>query len=72
MAFSSGGVQEFIQPGMGAVVDGISVRQVEQVMRKIMQGSLKVDKSILLERANEFTSKTQIHIWEEIMLNNLG
>ena len=54
-AFNSGGVAEFVQPGMGGVVDSFNPADLAQLMRDIMSGTLPVSSSTSSEHAAQFT-----------------
>jgi glycosyltransferase involved in cell wall biosynthesis len=67
IAFNSGGVNEFVLEGMGAIVDSWNICDLINEMNKLMSGAIKIDTDIIKERATEFcVSKQMIH-WQNII-----
>lgn len=54
-AFNSGGVAEFVQPGMGGVVDSFNPVDLARLMRAIMSGTLPVSAEVSKTHASNFT-----------------
>ena len=54
-AFNSGGVSEFIQPGMGGVVDSFNPVDLASLMQDIMSGTLAVSAAVSKTHAAGFT-----------------
>ena len=54
-AFNSGGVSEFVQPGMGGVVDSFNPTDLANLMRDIMSGALPVSATASKAHASDFT-----------------
>lgn len=54
-AFNSGGVAEFVQPGMGGVVDSFNPADLASLMRTIMSGTLPVSAAASIRHAATFT-----------------
>jgi len=67
VAFPSGGVCEFIEEGMGFVTDDISVKQMVQAMREVMNGQIAVNPVKSKERAGQFNVKKGYENWIEII-----
>jgi L-malate glycosyltransferase len=67
VAFDSGGVREFVQEGMGTVIDSWRIADFVQAMRNIMEGRTYINPQKLRERALEFDVKTQIPKLEQIL-----
>lgn len=70
VAFDSGGVNEFLKEGMGAVVDLANVEQLVQAMQNVANNETGFDRNISIARANEFDAEKQAKLWQNIMLNN--
>jgi L-malate glycosyltransferase len=58
-AFNSGGVTEFLQPGMGGVVYSFNPADLATLMRQIMTNGLPLSADASKTRAAEFTMKRQ-------------
>lgn len=58
-AFNSGGVAEFVQPGMGGVVDSFNPVDLARLMESIRLGTLTTSPSISRNRAAEFSMTRQ-------------
>jgi L-malate glycosyltransferase len=58
-AFNSGGVKEFLLPGMGGVVDSFDPADLAALMRQLMAGSLPVSAAVSKARAAEFSMTRQ-------------
>ncbi|MEZ0608860.1 glycosyltransferase family 4 protein [Fibrella sp. WM1] len=54
-AFDSGGVTEFVQPGMGGVVASFNPADLARLMRDIMDGSLPVSAATSQAHASQFS-----------------
>ena len=66
VAFDSGGVREFVQRGMGVVVESWNVADLVEAMRAVMKGDILVDQNILKKRASEFDVSAQVRHLEEL------
>ncbi|WP_435355241.1 glycosyltransferase family 4 protein [Emticicia sp. SJ17W-69] len=66
VGYNSGGISEFIQEGMGGVVDSFNPKDLSELMLKIQNQSIKIDKEKLKNRALEFDIKNQIGRWDNI------
>jgi L-malate glycosyltransferase len=69
-AFNSGGVSEFLQPGMGGVVNGLNPRELASLMQQIMAGKLPVAAAVSKARAAEFTMTRQADDFCRIVYEN--
>lgn len=58
-AFNSGGVSEFLQPGMGAFVDSFNPADLARLMTAIMNGTVPVSKAISQAHAATFSMSRQ-------------
>ncbi len=72
VAFNSGGVKEFVQPGMGLVVDSWNVEDLAAAMLRVMDGQVAIDRDVLVARALEFDAAAQTRKWETMMLTHFG
>lgn len=67
VAFPSGGVSEFIEEGMGLVTNDISISQMVDAMRKVMEGTLVTDSAKSKDRARQFNVENGYQNWAEII-----
>lgn len=67
VSFNSGGVSEFVQEGMGVVIDSWNVEDMIEAMEKVMKGEVFLDKSVSKKRAAEFDYRLQVKHWENLM-----
>ena len=67
VGFESGGVAEFVVEGMGKVVPAFDVALMAESMQQIMTKQLKIDASVLRNRALEFDVKTQAKKWQKLI-----
>ncbi len=67
VAFNSGGPSEFVLEGMGEVVPCFDIPKMADSMKKIMDGTTKIDTNILKKRALDFDVKNQIENWQQII-----
>jgi glycosyltransferase involved in cell wall biosynthesis len=67
VAFDSGGVREFVQGGMGVVVESWNVADLVEAMSAVRKGEIRVDQNILKERASEFDVSAQVRHLEELL-----
>lgn len=72
VAFNSGGVREFVQPGMGIVVDSWRVEDLAAAMLRVMDGGVDINRDVLVARALEFDAAAQTRKWETMMLTHFG
>lgn len=72
VAFNSGGVREFVQPGMGLVVESGSVDDLAAAMLRVMDGREPIRRDVLVARALEFDAAAQTRHWENMMLAHFG
>jgi glycosyltransferase involved in cell wall biosynthesis len=69
-AFQSGGVREFVQQGMGGIVQNFDITALVDVMTQWKQGLLPTDATISKARASQFDALVQLKNWEKIMTTN--
>jgi L-malate glycosyltransferase len=72
VSFDSGGVKEFVRPGMGAVIDSWNTSDLAGAMAALMRGETPFDPSVARARAAEFDAPAQARRWEEIMRDYFG
>jgi glycosyltransferase involved in cell wall biosynthesis len=66
VGFNSGGISEFVQAGMGGVVDSFNPKDLSELMSKIQNNEIEINKENLKNRALEFDLKNQISKWDTI------
>jgi glycosyltransferase involved in cell wall biosynthesis len=66
-SFPSGGVVEFIEDGMGLTTDDISVKQLVNAMRNIMDGQVAIIPQKSIERARQFSIDNGYAEWLKIV-----
>lgn len=47
VGFNSGGIVEFVQPGMGEFVEGFNPRELADAMKRVMSGQTPIDVNVL-------------------------
>jgi glycosyltransferase involved in cell wall biosynthesis len=67
VAFDSGGVREFVQDGMGTVIDSWNVADLVEAMRAVMNKQIPIDRDILENRAREFDVSIQVQHLEVLL-----
>lgn len=67
VSFDSGGVREFVQPGMGVVITSRNSSDLAQAMIQIMTGEISCDPDILREQAERFDASLQARLWHQMM-----
>jgi glycosyltransferase involved in cell wall biosynthesis len=67
VAFQSGGVAEFVQPGMGEVVDSWNLPDLVAAMRRVMNRQTPFDPSVARRRAAEFDVSQQLPRWDALL-----
>ena len=65
--FNSGGISEFLQEGMGAVVPAFDIAGLAENMQKIATGQLRINKAKLRQRALEFDVNRQLVNWQKLL-----
>ena len=70
VSFPSGGVSEFVQPGMGHVTEDISVNQMVKAMRGMMEGEILVDAAKSIEVASQFNVENGYQEWIRLIDKN--
>ena len=70
VSFPSGGASEFVQEGMGIVTEDISVKQLVNAMRSIMNGQLITDSTKSMEVASKFNVENGYNNWIELIDKN--
>lgn len=63
IGFNSGGIAEFVQEGMGKVIEGFEVEKMAAAMYQVMDGTYKPNPHKLKERAKEFLIEGQSAKW---------
>ena len=66
VGYNSGGISEFLQEGMGGVVESFNPKDLSELMLRVQNNSIKIDKEKLKNRALEFDIKNQIVQWDNI------
>lgn len=67
IAFNSGGVSEFVIPGMGEIIEEFSERQIIAAMKRLKNGQIIFDPEISKKRANEFSASRQFKKWKNLL-----
>jgi len=67
VSFNSGGVVEFVRPGMGAVVNSWNVADLAEEMRKLMHGQTMFDENTLEASVLEYTAEAQVAKFEKML-----
>lgn len=70
VGFNAGGIEEIMQDGMGALVEGMNIPELVDKMKAIQNGTLPFDKEKLKSRSLDFDKTNQIENWQRI-INNL-
>lgn len=71
VSFNSGGVREFVQPGMGTVIDSWNVSDLAAAMIEVMQGRISFEPQKAKERAARFDVTAKVQHWQEILHRHL-
>jgi L-malate glycosyltransferase len=66
VGYNSGGISEFVQAGMGGIVDSFNPKDLSELMLKIQNNEIAINKENLKNRALEFDLKNQISRWDNI------
>lgn len=69
-SFNSGGVAEFLQEGMGIVVDSFNPKDLANAIIQIQEKKINIDKDVLKNRALTFDIKNQIDKWVKFFNEN--
>lgn len=64
--FNSGGISEFVIDGMGGFVNSFNPKDLAELMQKIQNNTISIDKNILKNRALTFDLQNQISKWDNI------
>jgi glycosyltransferase involved in cell wall biosynthesis len=67
VSFPSGGVAEFVLPGMGQVVNSWNLPDLVSAMRAVSDGSLPCQPDASRQRAAQFDVSTILPTWEALM-----
>jgi L-malate glycosyltransferase len=67
VGFNSGGISEFVQPGMGQVVPAFDIPLLAKTMQQVMSGEITIDKQKLRARALEFDVNQQLAHWQKLL-----
>ncbi len=66
VGYNSGGISEFVQDGMGGCVSSFYPKDLAQLMTKIQEKNIIIDKEKLRNRALMFDIEAQIDKWNNI------
>ncbi|MDZ7935668.1 MAG: glycosyltransferase family 4 protein [Emticicia sp.] len=66
VGYNSGGISEFVQDGMGKSIDSFNPKDLAEAMIEVQNGTLKIDKEKLKNRALTFDIQNQISKWDLI------
>jgi len=69
VSFASGGVQEFMQSGMGFVIDTFNPSDLSVAMKIVVDESDCFDKNTLISRAQEFDAARIALLWTELLMS---
>lgn len=69
VSFNSGGVKEFVQRGMGSVIDSWNIEDMAAEMKKLMHGQIEVDADALRKGAAHYTVGAQMGLLEKLLLS---
>lgn len=72
VAFNSGGVSEFVKPGMGRVVDSWNLADLADAMISVMTGKIEIDRNSLRRQAEKLDVSVQVERWEGILRKYVG
>ena len=67
ISFNSGGVSEFVEDGMGKVIDSCNVKELCRTMQELMNGKINIDRQKTIEKAKKFDIKIKVKEWEELL-----
>lgn len=67
VGFNSGGISEFVQPGMGEVAPAFDIPKLAEIMQRVMDGTIVIDKNVLRERALTFDVHRQLDNWQKLL-----
>ncbi|MDX6443617.1 MAG: hypothetical protein QOH71_691 [Blastocatellia bacterium] len=67
VSFDSGGVTEFVKPGMGVVIGSWDPADLTQAMIKVMTGEIPCDPNTSRTQAEKFDASIQARRWQEVM-----
>ena len=67
VSFNSGGVKEFVLPGMGMVIDSWGPQDLTQAMMGIMRGEIAFDPELARSQAKKFDAPLQAKQWQGVM-----
>ena len=71
-SFNSGGIKEFVLPGMGTVVDSWNISDLARAMLKIMNRETDFEPQVARERAQQFDAPLQVRHWENVIQKYFG
>jgi L-malate glycosyltransferase len=64
VGFNSGGISEFVLPGMGQWVNSFAPEDLAQLMQQVESGQLPIDRDLLRQRALQYDVKNQLPLWD--------
>ena len=65
VSFNSGGIKEFIEDGMGIVVESVDVSELVDAMYMVMKKEVYLDKGLAMRRASQFDARSQVQLWQD-------
>lgn len=66
-SFNSGGIKEFVQDGMGIVVNSWNLTDLSQVMLRTMNRAIDFQPQVAQARAREYDAQLQVRHWESMI-----
>jgi glycosyltransferase involved in cell wall biosynthesis len=68
VSFASGGVEEFMKPGMGFVIETYNPFDMSVAMKRVMDESDCINRETLISRAAEFDAVRMASLWTELLM----
>lgn len=72
IAFNSGGVNEFVEDGMGAIIPNFDIDMLCLAMQEVMDGKKLFDKQKSINRAISFDVRVKAKDWEKLIEQIMG
>lgn len=72
VSFNSGGVKEFLKPGMGVLVDSWNSTDLMAAMVKVMNGEIHIDRMMLRKEAEMLDFRVQSEKWKRLIEKYFG
>jgi len=67
ISFNSGGVSEFVEEGMGKVINSCNVNDLCNTMQELMDGKIYINQNKSIEKAKRFDIKVKVKEWEKLL-----